>query len=100
MVDQSVSYVVILNAALSILMIVFGWLLNRVFTELDRLRQADDALATKISAFSSQLIDRHMFDQHVEREERALGKLEAHLTLITDSVNSLHLKLAKLNTKE
>ena len=97
---QHVNYVVILNGALSVLMLVFGWLLNRVFTELDRLRQADAELAKQVSALAPLMIDRDMFDRHVDREESALVKLETQLATLVVSVQRLEVALALANHRE
>lgn len=91
-----------LSALSSVLLVVFGFLLNRVFQEIDGLRKADQQLAREdanlskvISELRPTLIDKVSFDQHVLREERLMSSLhsavEENRRLLTD----LNLKLVE-----
>lgn len=93
--EPGVSYVVVLNGALSVLMLVFGWLLNRIFSELDRLREADNRLSEKVTVLTGTLIDRNEFNEHARREEIALSDLRASVNELVAVINDVKLLLAR-----
>jgi hypothetical protein len=74
---------------------ICGWLLNRVFTEIDRLRQQDEKVAGQLAALIPLMVDRGSFDRHVEREERALDDLRNELKRMNEALQDLKLLLAR-----
>ena len=78
----------LLHLLTSVLLVVGGFLLNRVFNELDVLRKADQSLAKEIADLRPSLIGRESFDRHVDREERLIASLQAsmdeHRRLLAD----------------
>jgi hypothetical protein len=63
------------NVIVSLAMLLIGWLLARIFIEIDKLREVDTKLSdlvTKLAiALPTDYLDKKSFQQHVE-EERAM----------------------------
>ncbi len=73
----------VINILSSVVLVILGFLLNRVFGEIDGLRKADEclaaadaALARAIADLRPTLIDREYFDRHVDREERLISTIQ------------------------
>jgi hypothetical protein len=98
--EGRMDYKDVLTATLSLLMVVGGFLLNRVFIELDRLRvadvdlaKADSELAKAISDLKPNLIDRSAFDKHVDREERLIAELHKEISSLQTMIQKLHVEV-------
>lgn len=58
-----------------LLFLVLGFLLNRVFNEIDKLREADNKLSEQVSFLRPLLISKEDFGRHVAKEERNTEKI-------------------------
>ena len=85
-----------MNIALSLLMLVGGFLLNRVFVELDRLRQADSDMARALSELKPSMIDRAAFERHVDKEETRGDEIWAAVSDLRGMVQQLLVEVASL----
>ncbi len=96
----SIPYELAFSGAISLLMIIFGWLLNRVFSELDKLKASDDKLSAQIHAMLPMMVDRTAFEKHIEREEEALLGLRKEMQALVLSINDLRIVIARNHLKE
>lgn len=85
------------NGIFSILMVLFGFLLNRVFNTLDKLQTVDTEICKTISSLEKAMmqfyIDKKDFQRHEEREETIYSELRDD---ISKRINSMEAKLDRL----
>lgn len=80
------TYAAAFAVAMGVISTLFGWMLNRIFSELDKLKDSDVALAKAISDLQPLMIDRNVFDRHVDKEERELAELRVEMQRAVDAV--------------
>ena len=83
----------IFNVAVSLVLLLLGFLLNRVFTELDRLRVADQALVEAVNSLRVLLpqgyITQPDFHRHEAEERILMADLKAELNGRFDKVEGM-----------
>jgi hypothetical protein len=94
------AFALAMGALSTIISGICGWLLNRVFLEIDRLRQQDEKLALQVSNLQTLMIDREAFNQHVIREEKALNDLREHQGKLLEAIHELKVLVARNHLKE
>lgn len=82
------------NIINGLLFLVLGFLLNRVFNEIDKLREADTKLSEQVAFLRPLLISKEDFDRHVAKEEKNDEKIWARMEEIIDGIQQLRELLA------
>lgn len=88
------------NIINGLLFLVLGFLLNRVFNEIDKLREADNKLSEQVSFLRPLLISKEDFERHVAKEEKNNEKVWERMEEIITGIQQLRELLAaqgKLN---
>lgn len=88
------------NIVISLLMLLLGWLLNRVFQELDRLRKSDDDLALSVNRLTvelpTQYITKADFIRHEVEEREWIREFREE---VRSNLERIHSRLDALNHK-
>lgn len=82
------------NIINGLLFLVLGFLLNRVFNEIDKLREADTKLSEQVAFLRPLLISKEDFDRHVTKEEKNTEKIWERMEEIIDGIQQLRELLA------
>lgn len=90
------TYEVAFQALLGAMMLVAGAMLGRMWTEIDRLRQADIALAKELAALKPMMIDREAFERHTDREEREISSVREGMADVLRAIQALEVVVARL----
>lgn len=88
------------NVVIALLMMVLGFLLNRVFNELDRLRDADTKLAAQVNVLSvnlpSSYITKDDFRSHEAEERVLIGEFRKE---VRENLDRIHERLDMFGNK-
>lgn len=86
------------NVLISLLLILLGWLLNRVFNEIDALKKADQHLAKEVHELNISLPTSYFtkddFNRHEQEEKEWISEFRKEVRL---SLERIHIRLDALN---
>lgn len=80
-----------------VLTLVMAFLLGRVFSEIDKLRAADQNLADRLNALMPSLIDKVTFQEHLRTEEASMREIRDHLRSVAENLHELSVQVARLD---
>lgn len=81
------------NVVVSLAMLFIGWLLARIFTEIDKLREADSKLTDSVTklavALPTDYLDKSSFLKHTEEEREVWRTFQAGIDKRFDRMEAL-----------